>query len=120
MNRTDLTLIIVSSIVIALVLGWSARWLFDRLNRVPHGANEEGLDPIAAAEAAKAKAEAELKRIQLDYASEYNQIKAELEATMDGLRSARQRADAAEAELQVLKAEAAPRAPDERKDESKP
>jgi len=106
MNRTDLTLIIVSSIVIALVLGWSARWLFDRLNHVPHGADEDGLGPIEVAEQAKDKAEAELKRIQLEYASEYNQLKAELEATMDGLRSARQRADAAEAELDVFQREA--------------
>ena len=108
MNRTDLTLIIVSSIVIALVLGWSARWLFDRLNRVPHGADDDGLDPIEAAETARDKAEAELSRIQLEYASEYNQLKAELEATMDGLRSARQRADAAEAELEAYKGEAPP------------
>ena len=106
MNRTDLTLIIVSSIVIALVLGWSARWLFDRLNRVPHGANEDGLDPLEAAEEAKDNAEAELKRIQQEYASEYNQLKAELEATMDGLHSARQRADAAEAALKDLQSEA--------------
>ncbi len=108
MNRTDLTLIIVSAIVIALVLGWSARWLFDRLNRLPHGAGEEDPDPLKAAEAARDKAEAELKRIQLEYASEYNQLKAELEATMDGLRSARQRADAAEAALEAAKEDKAP------------
>ncbi len=108
MNRTDLTLIIVSAIVIALVLGWSARWLFDRLNRVPHGADENGLDPLEAAKEAQEKAEAELKRIQLEYASEYNQLKAELEATMDGLRSARQRADSVEAELKALQCEEPP------------
>ena len=108
MNRTDLTLIIVSAIVIALVLGWSARWLFDRLNRVPHNADENGLDPVEAAEDARDKAEAELKRIQLEYASEYNQLKAELEATMDGLRSARQRADEAEAALEALQGEEPP------------
>jgi len=108
MNRTDLTLIIVSSIVIALVLGWSARWLFDRLNRVPHGADENGLDPLEAAQEAQGKAEAELKRIQLEFASEYNQVKAELEATMDGLRSARQRADAAEAALEAAQGEEPP------------
>ena len=47
-----------------------------------------------------------MKRIQLEYASEYNQLKAELEATMDGLRSARQRADEAEAKLEALQSEA--------------
>jgi len=108
MNRTDLTLIIVSAIVIALVLGWSARWLFDRLNRVPHGADENGLDPIEAAEAARDLAEAELSRIQLEYASEYNQLKAELEATMEGLQSARQRSDALQNELDALKGEEPP------------
>lgn len=103
MNRTDLTLIIVSAIVIALVLGWSARWLFDRLNRVPHGADENGLDPLEAAKEAQQNAEAELKRIQLEYASEYNQLKAELEATMDGLRTARQKSEALQDEMDALK-----------------
>lgn len=108
MNKTDLTLIIVSSIVIALVLGWSARWLFDRLNRVPHGVDENGLDPMGAAKKAKEKAEAELKRIQLEYTSEYNQLKAELAATMEGLHSARQRADLAELQLKSLQSEEPP------------
>lgn len=111
MNRTDLTLIIVSAIVIALVLGWSARWLFDRLNRVPHGANDEGMDPLEVAEAARDKAETELKRIQLEYASEYNQVKAELEATMDGLRIARQRSEALQDELDALKSDGKPSEP---------
>jgi hypothetical protein len=106
MNRTDLTLIIVSAIVIALVLGWSARWLFDKLNRVPHSANEEGLDPLQVAENARRTAEDELKRIQQEYASEYNQLKAELIATMDGLRTARQRSESLEAELEALKKDA--------------
>lgn len=108
MNRTDLTLIIVSSIVIALVLGWSARWLFDRLNHVPHGAGEDGLDPVEVAQEALAKAEAELSRIQLEYASEYNQLKAELEATMDGLRSARQRSEALQDELDAVRGDTPP------------
>ena len=108
MNRTDLTLIIVSAIVIALVLGWSARWLFDRLNRVPHGADENGLDPLEAAREAQANAEAELTRIQLEYASEYNQLKAELEATMDGLRTARQKSEALQDEVDALKGEGPP------------
>jgi len=106
MNRTDLTLIIVSAIVIALVLGWSARWLFDRLNRVPHGADENGEDPLQVAMDAQMKAEAELTRIQLEYASEYNQLKAELEATMDGLRTARQKSEALQDEVDALKGEA--------------
>jgi len=106
MNRTDLTLIIVSAIVIALVLGWSARWLFDRLNRIPLG--DEG-DRVAAAETARDMAEAELSRIQLEYASEYNQLKAEMEATMDGLRSARQRSEALQGELDAMREQAAGR-----------
>ena len=108
MNRTDLTLIIVSAIVIALVLGWSARWLFDRLNRVPHGAGDGEIDPLEVAETARDKAEAELKRIQVEYASEYNQVKAELEATMDGLRNARQRSELLQDELDALKGEQPP------------
>lgn len=108
MNRTDLTLIIVSAIVIALVLGWSARWLFDRLNHVPHGADENGQSPLDAAKAKQADAEAELARIQQEFASEYNQLKAELTATMDGLHTARQKSERLEAELEALKSEEQP------------
>jgi len=105
MNRTDLTLIIVSAIVIALVLGWSARWLFDRLNHVPHGADENGQSPLDVAIAERDAAEAELARIQGEYASEYNQLMAELSATMEGLQTARQNATLLEAELAALKSE---------------
>ena len=108
MNRTDLTLIIVSAIVIALVIGWSARWLFDRLNHVPHGADENGQTPLDLANAARATAEAELARIQLEYASEYNQLKAELAATMEGLHTARQRSERLQAELDALQGEELP------------
>ena len=105
MNRTDLTLIIVSAIVIALVLGWSARWLFDRLNHVPHGTDENGDTPLDIAKDAQDAAETELARIQGEYASEYNQLKAELDATMDGLRSARQTARDVQKELDTLRGE---------------
>jgi len=108
MNRTDLTLIIVSAIVIALVIGWSARWLFDRLNHVPHGADENGLSPLDVAKAERDAAEAELARIQSEYASEYNQLKAELAATMDGLHTARQKSERLEAELEALNSEELP------------
>jgi len=109
MNRTDLTLIIVSAIVIALVLGWSARWLFDRLNHIPHGSDDDSENPLEVAEAGLARAEADLTRIQLEYASEYNQIKAELEATMDGLRSARQRSESLQQELDAVTREDQPK-----------
>ena len=106
MNRTDLTLIFVSSIVIAMVVGWAAHWMFNRLNHAPHepefGENE---DPLSLAQAARDKAESELERIQSEYASEYNQLKAELDATMDGLGVARQKSEALQAELAELKAE---------------
>ncbi|MBL4806216.1 MAG: hypothetical protein JKY31_02890 [Rhodobacteraceae bacterium] len=104
MNRTDLTLIFVSTVVVALVLGWCARWMFDRLNHEPHppefGDDE---DPLLLAQTAQAKAESELSRIQSEYASEYNQLKAELGATMDGLGLARQKSDALQAEIKTLK-----------------
>ena len=108
MNRTDLTLIIVSAIVIALVIGWSARWLFDRLNHMPHGADENGKSPLEVAEDARYAAEAELARIQQEYASEYNQLKAELAATMDGLQMARQKSEHLQAKLDALESEDQP------------
>jgi len=105
MNRTDLTLIIVSAIVIALVLGWSSRWLFDRLNHVPHGADEEGNDPLTVAKSERDAAKAELARVQREFDSELNQLKAELEATMDGLRLARQKSETLQDEVTTLRGE---------------
>ncbi len=102
MNRIDLTLIFVSSIIIAMVLGWAAHWLFNRLNHAPHS-SEFGGDPLLLAQAAQQSAEAELARIQSEYASEYNQLKAELDATMDGLGTARQKSEALQAEIDRLK-----------------
>ncbi len=104
MNRTDLTLLIVAAIVIALVLGWSARWLFDRLNHQPHEPEspDEQAVRLENAEAARQEAEAELERIRTEFASEYNQLKAELDATMDGLGTARQKAESLQAELDAL------------------
>lgn len=106
MNRTDLTLIFVSSIVVAMVLGWCAHWLFNRLNHAPHtpefGDDE---DPLLLAQTARDAAESELQRIQTEYASEYNQLKAELDATMDGLGLARQKSEALRSELDALKAD---------------
>ncbi len=109
MNRTDLTLIIVSSIIVAMVLGWCAHWMFNRLNHAPHppefGDDE---DPLLLAQSARETAETELARIRSEYTSEYNQLKAELDATMDGLGLARQKSDALQTEIDTLKAEAAP------------
>ncbi|MCF6305890.1 MAG: hypothetical protein L3J33_11025 [Rhodobacteraceae bacterium] len=106
MNRIDLTLIFVSSIIVAMVLGWAAHWLFNRLNHAPHApefGDEE--DPLLLAQKAQQSAEAELARIQSEYASEYNQLKAELEATMDGLGTARQKSEALQAEIDLLKSQ---------------
>lgn len=102
MNRTDLTLIFVACVVVAMVIGWLARWFFDRLNHKPHDPDAQAID-LANAQAGHAAAESELNRIQTEYASEYNQLKAELDATMDGLGSARQRADGLQAELDALR-----------------
>ena len=106
MNRTDLTLIFVSAIVIAMVVGWCAHWMFNRLNHAPHDpeiGNDE--DPLQIEMDARVAAEAELERVHSDYLSENKQLKAELEATMDGLGHARQKSDALQAELDALKAD---------------
>lgn len=105
MNRTDLTLIIVSAIVIAMVLGWCAHWIFNRLNHMPHAPEfGDDEDPLLLAQTARDNAESELERVRSEYASEYNQLKAELNATMDGLGMARQKSEVLQAEIDALKA----------------
>jgi len=104
MNRTDLTLIFVSAIVVAMVLGWCAHWLFNRLNHAPHAPEfGDDEDPVLLAQAARDIAQAELAKLQAEHASELKQLKAELEATMDGLGLARQKSEALMVEINALK-----------------
>ncbi len=92
MNRSELTMLITGGLVLALIAGWTLRWVFSLLNRpapaepVPETELEAQL---RAALEAKTTAEAKLASVEDDLTKKLVQTQAELEATMDGLRDAR-------------------------------
>ena len=103
MNKTQLTLMLVSAVVVAIIFGWMLRWIYDRMTHAAHAApgkintNQDGLvkEAVAAQHRAEA-AEAEMR-------SEIRQQKAETEALRDGLRAARGRQMELEAEMEALR-----------------
>lgn len=103
MSKTELTLMLVSAVVVAIIFGWMLRWIYDRMTHAAHAApgkinatNHDALvkEAVAAQHRAEA-AEAEMR-------SEIRQQRAETEALRDGLRAARQRQFELEAELERL------------------
>ena len=100
MSKSELTLMLVSAVVVAIVFGWMLRWIYDRMTHAAPGkinTNQDGLvkEAVAAQHRAEA-AEAEMK-------SEIRQQRAETEALRDGLRAARGRQMELEAELEALR-----------------
>ena len=92
MNRTELTMIIAGGMVVALIAGWTLRWVFGLLNRpapeepIPESELEAQLREALVA---KDAAEAKLMSVEEDLSNKLTQTQAELNATMDGLRDAR-------------------------------
>lgn len=92
MNRSELTMIIAGSLVLALIAGWTLRWVFGLLNRpepeepIPETELEAQLrEALEARDASDAK----LASVEEDLSRKLVQTQAELSATMDGLRDAR-------------------------------
>ena len=92
MNRTELTMIIAGGMVVALIAGWTLRWVFGLLNRpapeepIPETELEAQLrEALEGKEAVEAK----LASVEDDLSRKLSQTQAELSATMDGLRDAR-------------------------------
>ncbi len=92
MNRTELTIAIASALFVAAVLGWVLRWAFDRLNTTAPLAEDEVVSQMKASEAARKLAEADLAEFKIRYHQLEAQMKAEVDAAMDGLGDARREA----------------------------
>lgn len=93
MDRTDLTLIIGSALVVAVIVGWSLRWFFDRMNTTGPMASDEVVARMREAEAAQAAAEAHADEIGTNARRSENQLRAELDAAMTGLGNARRESE---------------------------
>lgn len=93
MDRTDLTLIIGSALVIAVIIGWTLRWFFDRMNTTGPMASDEVVARMREAEAATVAAEGRADEVAEQARHTENQLNAELEAAMTGLGDARRESE---------------------------
>jgi len=88
MNREEFIISAAIVLFLTFLLGWLSRWLLQRLNM----ASEKDLNDLNKISAALLEAEEDnekAKNRELDLNKKISQLEAELEAAMDGLRSAR-------------------------------
>lgn len=113
MDRTELTLFASLALIVAVLIGWALRWVYNLLNPPPPPeplADSEWAEYAKACEAARDDAVNRLAEVERDLGNRLNQAQAELSASMDALGDARRRADELDAELAQLKQEQAPSA----------
>lgn len=100
MNRTELTILLSVTFLLAVGLGWTMRWVFSRINRaglgMSGGENNDMAARLHAAEEASANAAAEAATQVRDMQNKLRETEAELAAAMDGLREARRQAQEAQ------------------------
>ena len=105
MDRTDLTLIIGSALVAAVIIGWTLRWFFDRMNTSGPMASDEVVARMREAEVAKTAAEARADEIEASARNTESQLNAELEAAMTGLGGARRESEQWRTEAEAWRTE---------------
>ena len=103
MNRAEFIIVTAIILFIAFALGWFAHWLIHRFTRVS-GAEMGELDRMAQAlhdaEETRDQAITYLQQREAELTNQLNQTEAELAATMEGLREARQEAEVMRAQLE--------------------
>lgn len=124
MDRTELTVFATGALVVAVLIGWGLRWVYEMLNPPPPPeplADSEWAEYAKAWEVAKNEAESRLAEVERNLSTRLTQVQAELDAAMDGLGDARRRGDELEAELNALRSgngATAEAAPDETPDDA--
>ncbi len=93
MGRTELTLVIGTALVLAVIVGWMLRWFMAKMNTTGPIASDEAMGRMREAEEARDAAEARIVEIEREARQEVARLNAELDATMSGLRAARQEAE---------------------------
>lgn len=96
MSRTDLILVTALLLFAAFALGWAAHWLVRRITRVDQsdlGELERMAQALNEAEELRDQALTYIDERETALTRELAQTRAELEAAMDGLRSARAEAE---------------------------
>jgi len=92
MNRTEFIIATAIVLFVAFCVGWFANWLVHRFIRVPAselGELERLAQELHEAEEARDQAITYLQQREAELTNRLSQSEAELRATMDGLRAAR-------------------------------
>jgi len=93
MTRSDLVIAMTAALIAAVILGWILRWIYGGLARAGT-ARVETVDDmtsrLAQAEEGQASIAAQLAATDQSLRSQLREKQAELDAAMDGLRTARQ------------------------------
>ncbi len=96
MNRSEFIIVTAAVLFVAFLLGWFASWIIHRVTRVTQSEMGE-LDTMAQAlheaEETRDQAITYMQQREAELSNQLSQTEAELQATMDGLRDARQEAE---------------------------
>ncbi len=96
MNRTEFIFATAIILFVAFALGWFANWLVHRFTRVSQsdvGELDRMTQELHEAEETRDQAITYLQQREAELTNQLNQTEAELAATMEGLREARQEAE---------------------------
>ena len=103
MNRTEFIFATAVILFVAFCVGWFANWLVHRFIRVSQsdvGELEKMAQELHEAEETRDQAITYLQQREAELTNQLSQTEAELAATMDGLREARQEAEQLRAHLE--------------------
>lgn len=102
MNRTEFIIATAIVLFVAFCMGWFTNWLVHRFTRVSQsdiGELERMAQELHDAEETRDQAITYLQQREAELTNQLSQTEAELAATMDGLREARQEAEIMRGEL---------------------
>lgn len=106
MNRTEFIIATAIVLFVAFCMGWFANWLVHRFTRVlpsDVGELERMSQELHDAEETRDQAITYLQQREAELTNQLTQTEAELSATMDGLREARQEAEMLRNELSKVR-----------------
>lgn len=97
MNRTEFVIATAITLLLSFLMGWFAHWVLHRFSRASAGTDLAEMDRLAQAlheaEESRDQAVIYLEQREAELMNQISQTEAELRATMDGLRDARQEAE---------------------------
>lgn len=109
MTRSELVIAMTAALVGAVILGWILRWIYGGVSRARTGKVEtvdEMTTRLAQAEEGQASIAAQLAATDQSLRAQLREKQAELDAAMDGLRTARQQNSDWQAAYEAEKARA--------------